>query len=74
MKFTLASARIFPPGESEGWTVHFIERESRYWLGAPAGLNDESLFAISVEAAWEWVKGGEGIRWFTVRVACRKLR
>ena len=65
MKFTLALARTFHPSESEGWTVHFIERESRYWIGAQAGLKDEALFATSVEAAWEWVKGCEGIRWFT---------
>lgn len=65
MKCTLASARIFPPAESEGWTVHFIERESRYWVGAQAGLKDEQLFATSVEAAWEWVQGCESIRWFT---------
>jgi transposase-like protein len=34
MKCTLAWARIFPPSESEGWTVHFIERETRYWVDA----------------------------------------
>lgn len=65
MKFTRVSARTFPPAESEGWTVHFIERESRYWIGAQAGLKDEKLFATSVDAAWEWLKGCEGIRWFT---------
>ncbi len=45
--------------------MHFIERESRYWIGAQAGLKDEKLFATSVDAAWEWLKGCEGIRWFT---------
>lgn len=65
MKFTLALARTFPPSESAGWTVHFIERDSRYWIGAQAGLKDEHLFAESVQTAWEWVKGCDGIRWFT---------
>jgi hypothetical protein len=50
MKFTLVWARTFPPSESEGWTVHFIERESRDWIRAQAGLKDEQLFATSVEA------------------------
>ena len=65
MKFTLALARTFPPSESEGWTVHFIERESRYWIGAQAGIKDEQLFATSVQEAWEWVKACASIRWFT---------
>ena len=43
-----------PSCESAGGTVHFIDRDSRYWVGAQAGIKDESLFASSVEAAWEW--------------------
>lgn len=65
MKCTLALARTFPPSESEGWTVTFIERESRYWLGAQAGLKDDQLFATSVQNAWEWVQTCAGVRWFT---------
>jgi hypothetical protein len=65
MKCTLASARGFPPSESEGWTVHFIERGSRYWIEAKAGVKDDQLFASSVKKVWEWVKDGDGIRWFT---------
>jgi hypothetical protein len=45
--------------------VHFIERQSRYWIGAQAGIKDEQLFATSVEAAWEWAKACQGIRWFS---------
>ena len=37
---------------------------ARYWVGAQAGLKDEQLFAPSVETAWNWIKGCEGIRWF----------
>lgn len=57
--------RIFPPSQSQGWTIHFIERESRYWLTAQAGLKDQPLFANGVQSAWEWVKACDGIRWFT---------
>lgn len=65
MKFTLASARTFPPWLSEGWTIHFVERDSRYWLEARAGLKDEALFEESVKAAWDWAKPSSSIRWFT---------
>ena len=54
-----------PPSESEGWTIHFVERDSRHWVSAQAGLKDALLFQAGVEAAWEWVKACEGIRWLT---------
>jgi len=65
MKFTLASARTFPPSESSGWTIHFIERETRYWVDAQAGQKTNSLFEQGTISAWEWAKSAELIRWFT---------
>jgi bacillopeptidase F (M6 metalloprotease family) len=50
---------------SEGWTIHLIERSSRYWVEAKAGLKDASLFEKGVKSAWDWAKPSEGIRWFT---------
>jgi len=40
-RYTLVSVRTFPKA-SEGWTIHFIERESRYWM--QAGEKETSLF------------------------------
>jgi hypothetical protein len=65
MKFTLAWARTFPPAASQGWTIHFIERTSRYWVDAQAGLKDASLFEKGVKAAWDWASPSEWMRWFT---------
>jgi hypothetical protein len=65
MKFILAWARTFPPERSQGWTIHFIERESRYWVDAQAGLKDASLFEKGVKAAWDWATPCEWVRWFT---------
>lgn len=65
MNSTLEWERTFPPSESEGWTISFIERESRYWVEASAGLKDARLFEQGVQRAWEWAKPSEGIRWFT---------
>ena len=65
MSFTLASARIFPPSESCGWTLTFLERESRYWVTAQAGLKDEDLFSQGTQSTWQWAQGAEFIRWFT---------
>lgn len=65
MKFILAWVRTFPPERSEGWTVHFVERASRYWVDAQAGLKDASLFEKGVKAAWDWASPSEWIRWFT---------
>lgn len=61
MKSTLALARTFPPASSEGWTIHFSERQSRYWVSAMAGHKDELLF----QQAWQWAEGCPFIRWFT---------
>jgi hypothetical protein len=65
MKFTLAWARTFPPERSEGWTISFIERESRYWIEATAGLKNAQLFEGGVKRAWEWAQPSQWIRWFT---------
>lgn len=54
-----------PPERSEGWTISFIERESRYWVEATAGLKDATLFEEGVKRAWEWTEPSEWIRWFT---------
>jgi hypothetical protein len=65
MKSTLASARTFPPSSSEGWTIHFIERNSRYWVSAMAGHKDELLFQRGTQQAWQWAQACPYIRWFT---------
>lgn len=65
MKCTLASARIVPPASSEGWTIHFIERSSRYWVSAQAGHKDELLFQRGTQQAWQWAQACLFIRWFT---------
>jgi hypothetical protein len=49
----------------EGWMIHFIERTSRYWVEAQAGLKNASLFENRVKAAWDWANPSEWIRWFT---------
>lgn len=58
-------ARTFPPERSQGWTIHFIERESRYWVDAQAGLKDASLFEKGIKSAWDWAKESGWVRWFT---------
>jgi hypothetical protein len=65
MKFILASTRTFPPTASEGWTIHLIERTSRYWVAAQAGRKDASLFEQGVSDAWDWAKPSDSIRRFT---------
>ena len=67
-------ARTFPPSESEGWTVQFIERETRYWVDAYAGRKDASLFEQCTATVWTWASPAQFIRWFNVRVACCRLR
>jgi hypothetical protein len=57
--------RTFPPSASEGWTISFIERESRYWIAASAGLKDAQLFEQGVQRAWQWAEPSHWIRWFT---------
>jgi hypothetical protein len=63
--YTRAPSENLPPAASEGWTIHFIERTSRYWVNAQAGLKDASLFEKGVKAAWDWVSKSEWVRWFT---------
>ncbi len=57
--------RTFPPAQSEGWTISFLERESRYWVAAQAGVKDVRLFEQGVQQAWEWTESAEWVRWFT---------
>ena len=65
MNSTPEWVRTFPPEQSEGWTISFIERESRYWLEARAGMKDTNLFEQGVKAAWEWGEASRWMRWFT---------
>ena len=65
MKCTLALARTFPPAASDGWTIHFIERKSRYWVDARAGKKTQDLFEQGTQRAWDWATPAEFIRWFT---------
>jgi hypothetical protein len=62
MKCTLVSARTFPPAASEGWTLHFIERQSRYWITAQAGKKQIQLFEQGTQSAWNWAKPAQFIR------------
>lgn len=55
----------FPPWESLGWTIHFIERETRYWLTAQAGHKQDKLFEQGTASAWKWAESAAFIRWFT---------
>lgn len=57
--------RTFPPEVSQGWTISFIERDSRYWIEASAGVKDAQLFEQGVERAWQWAEPSDWIRWFT---------
>jgi len=57
--------RTFLPSDSEGWTIHFIERRSRYWISAIAGKKNQKLFTKGVKATWTWVRDCQSIRWFT---------
>ena len=54
-----------PPSESKGWTVVFIERNSRYWIDARAGIKTTELFAKATKTAVPWAKASQYIRWFT---------
>jgi hypothetical protein len=56
MNSTPAWVRTFPPEASQGWTISFIERESRYWLEASAGLKAAQLFEQGVQRAWHWAR------------------
>ena len=48
--YTRLDENLPPPSDSTGWTVTFIERKSRYWIEARAGLKDIELFAKAT--AW----------------------
>jgi hypothetical protein len=41
-----------------------IERETRYWIGAQAGIKNAKLFERGVKNAWDWAKSSTTIRWF----------
>ena len=43
----------------------FIERSSRYWIVAKAGLKTTELFAKATKTAVPWAKASQYIRWFT---------
>jgi len=43
---------------SPGWTIHFIERASRYWVEARAGHKANELFEQGTSTAWEWGEPG----------------
>ena len=40
-----------PPSSSEGWTIHFIERSSRYWVSAMADQKDDLRFQRGTQQA-----------------------
>ena len=65
MRSTLAWARTFPPSEAAGWTIHFIERDSRYWVEAQAGQKTTELFEQGTIKAWAWANPATFICWFT---------
>ena len=65
MNSTPEWVRTFPPAASEGWTISFIERQSRYWIEASAGLKDAQLFEQGVQSAWQWAEPSDWVRWFT---------
>lgn len=65
MKPILVWARPFPPEASEGWTIHFIERQSRYWVAAQAGKKQSQLFEQGTQSGWDWANPAGCIHWFT---------
>jgi len=54
-----------PPSESSGWTLTFLERESRYWVTAQARRKEELLFTQGIQDTWAWAQEASPIRWFT---------
>jgi hypothetical protein len=46
MSCTPAFTGIFLPQDSQGWTINFLEWNSRYWLIAPDGKKESLLFEI----------------------------
>ena len=63
--YTLASAKTFPPGESQGWTLTSIERDSRYWLTAQVGVKEAELFEQGMKNTWQWAREASFIRLFS---------
>jgi hypothetical protein len=47
MSCTPAFTGIFLPQDSQGWTINFLEWNSRYWLVAPAGKKESLLFEFA---------------------------
>lgn len=50
--------------QSEGWTTHFIERRSRYWVIAQAGHTTQKLFEQITATVCHWRAPAAYIRWF----------
>ena len=46
-------------------TITFIERGSRYWIEAKAGMKTTDLFKQATSTAWSSAKTSQYIRWFT---------
>jgi hypothetical protein len=65
MSCTRGSGLIPPPERAQGWTISFIERDSRYWLVANAGFKNAQLFQQGTQSAWQWAKNCVSVRWFT---------
>lgn len=57
--------RTFPPEQFEGWTIHFIERESSYWVTAQAGKKETTFLNKVLRALGHWAKQAHYIRRFT---------
>lgn len=68
--YTRVGENLPPPASSEGWTIHFIERSSRYWVAAQAGHKDATLFQRGTQQAWQWAQACSYIRWFTDGERC----
>ncbi len=51
----------------------FIERKSRYWIKARAGVKTTELFAKATETAWQLARMSQYIRWFTNRRYAHQL-
>lgn len=63
--YTCVGKKPSPSSELEGSTIHFIERETRYWIEAHGGEKNQQLFARGVKTVWEWIKDSQSIKWFT---------
>jgi hypothetical protein len=62
MRAAELSMRTFSPSESQGWTIHFIERVTRYWVDAQAGQKTNQLFEKGTAQAWQWASAARFIR------------